>query len=290
LQLKAIQTGVLPKGLDRRIKFLHSAPESVASTDFDRWLLSRQLPATGWETLPVRTDPGRFAASVFRTLCQKKGISLPAPQSAHVPDTAQPVYIHQSKPLSKLLSGVLQYSNNLSAEIIGQVAAQQLSGRPVSLRESALILANWYRTQLPRTNWHGFVCINHSGLSGLSRHTPRQLAAILASGWRMPKHGPARDVDLLGLLPARGNTQNGRTAVRAKSGTMNYADGLVGYLTAQSGRQLGFTILLTDFSRRAALDAVFDIRFASAPPAAQGWTKRAKKFERMLVETWKQRY
>jgi D-alanyl-D-alanine carboxypeptidase/D-alanyl-D-alanine-endopeptidase (penicillin-binding protein 4) len=290
LRLKAIQTGVLPKGLDRRIKFLPSAPESAASTDFDRWLLSRKLPPKGWETLPVRTDPGRFAAAVFHVLCQKKGIRLPAPQPAHVPDSTQPVYIHHSKPLSKLLSGVLRYSNNLSAELIGQVAARRLSGRPVSLRESAALLTNWYRTQLPQTNWQEFVCINHSGLSSLSRHTPRQLAAILTSGWHIPKQGPARGIDFLSLLPIRGSTPDGRTTVRAKSGTMNYADGLAGYLTAESSRQLGFVILLTDFSRRAVLDAAFDIRFASASPGAQKWTKRAKRFERRLVKSWRQRY
>ena len=290
LRIKAIRTGVLPRGLDRRIKFLPSAPESAASTDFDHWLLSRKLPAKGRETLPVRTDPGRFAASVFHALCKKKGISLPAPQPAHVPNSTQPVYIHHSQPLSKLLSGVLRYSNNLSAELIGQVAARRLSGHPVSLRESASLLANWYRTQLPRTDWQGFKCINHSGLSSLSRHTPRQLAAILTSGWRTPKQGPARGLDFLSLLPVRESTQTGRTTVRAKSGTMNYADGLAGYLTARSGRQLGFVILLTDFSRRAALDAVFDIRFASAPPGAQKWTERAKNFESMLVETWRRRY
>ena len=290
LRLKAIQTGVLPKGLDRRIKFLPAAPKPAASTDFDRWLLSSKLPAKGWETLPVRTDPGRLAASVFHALCQKKGIRLPAPQPAHVPDSTQPVYIHHSKPLSKLLAGVLRYSNNLSAELIGQVAARRLSGRPVSLRESAALLTNWYRTQLPQTDWRKFVCINHSGLSSLSRHTPRQLAAILTSGWRIPKQGPARGLDFLNLLPIRGSTQDRRTTMRAKSGTMNYADGLAGYLTAESGRQLGFVVLLTDFSRRAALDAAFDIRFASASPNAQKWTKRAKRFERKLVETWRQRY
>ena len=290
LRLKAIQTGVLPKGIDRRIKFLPAAPKPAAATDFDRWLLSPKLPAKGWETLPVRTDPGRFAAAVFHALCQKKGIRLPAPQPAHVPDSTQPVYVHHSKPLSKLLAGVLRYSNNLSAELIGQVAARRLSGRPVSLWESAALLTNWYRTQLPRTDWQEFVCINHSGLSSLSRHTPRQLAAILTSGWHIPKQGPARGLDFLSLLPVRGSTQDGRTTVRAKSGTMNYADGLAGYLTAESGRQLGFVILLTDFSRRAALDATFDIRFASASPDAQKWTKRAKRFERMLVETWRQRY
>jgi serine-type D-Ala-D-Ala carboxypeptidase/endopeptidase (penicillin-binding protein 4) len=78
--------------------------------------------------------------------------------------------------------------------------------------------------------------------------------------------------------------------VSAKSGTMNYADGLVGFFTTHSGRQLGFAILLTDFRRRASLDATFDVRIPAAPPDSHGWTKRAKKLERALVSDWLARY
>ena len=126
LPVRAIQIGALPHGQDRRIKFLHAA------TDLDRWLLSRKLPKKGWETLPVRTDPGRIAALVFRTLCKKNGISVPLPQAAQAPAGATALYTHQSKPLSKLLSGVLRYSNNLSAELIGQVTARQ-AGWPAAV-------------------------------------------------------------------------------------------------------------------------------------------------------------
>ena len=101
------------------------------------------------------------------------------------------------------------------------------------------------------------------------------------------KQGPSRGIDFLSLLPPpRWSKNPAHRRVRVKSGTMNYADGLVGYLNAQSGRQLGFAILLTDFTRRAALDAAFDIRFAAQPPGAAKWTKRAKKLERALVTSW----
>ena len=285
LPVQAIQIGVLPAGQDRRIKFLHAA------TDLDRWLLSRQLPPKGWETLPVRTDPGRIAALVFRTLCKKKGILLPLPQASQVPDGAPALYTHQSEPLSQLLSGVLRYSNNLSAELIGQVATRRLVGRPLSLQESAAALMHWYRRHIPSADWRSFISANHSGLSTTSRHTPRQLAAILQYGWRTPHQEPVQGIDFPSLLPpprwAKG-TAHERLSV--KSGTMNYADGLVGYLSAQSGRQLGFVILLTDFARRTALDAAFDLRFAAQPPGAVIWTKRAKKLERALVTHWMNAY
>ena len=286
LPVRAIQTGVQAPGLDQRMKFLHSAPQ------LDRWLLSRSLPPQGWQTLPIRTDPGRVAALVFRTLCDTHGIQLPLPQPGLPPASARPVYTHASPALSQLLADTLRYSSNLSAELIGQVASRRLTGRPLTIRESAAALTTWYRRQLPDTDWQAFDSHNHSGLSSRSRHTPRQLAAILRNGWRPPTDR-AVTFDFAGLLPAvqrRRPPAHDRVHVRAKSGTMHYADGLAGYLQTRRGRRLGFVILLTDFARRAALDAAFDTRIASTPAPARAWTRRAKRFERALVRAWLERY
>ena len=286
LPVRAIQTGVQAPGLDQRMKFLHSAPQ------LDRWLLSRSLPPQGWQTLPIRTDPGRVAALVFRTLCDTHGIQLPLPQPGLPPASARPVYTHASPALSQLLADTLRYSSNLSAELIGQVASRHLTGRPLAIRESAAALTVWYRRQLPNTDWQAFDSHNHSGLSSRSRHTPRQLAAILRHGWRPPTDRATR-FDFAGLLPDVGRSsppQPSRVRVRAKSGTMHYADGLAGYVRTRRGRRLGFVILLTDFARRAALDAAFDTRIASTPAPARAWTRRAKRFERALLRSWLERY
>ena len=286
LPLRAIQTGTQAPGLDRRMKFLHSAPQ------LDRWLLSRSLPPQGWQTLPVRTDPGRVAALIFRTLCNTHGIQLPLPQPGLAPGDAQPVYTHASPALSQLVADTLRYSSNLSAELIGQVASRHLTGRPLAIGESAAALSAWYRQQLPNTDWQAFDSRNHSGLSSRSRHTPRQLATILRHGWRPPTDR-ATTFDFAALLPDVGRSsppQPSRVRVRAKSGTMHYADGLAGYVRTRRGRRLGFVILLTDFARRAALDAAFDSRITSTPAPARVWTRRAKRFERALIRSWLERY
>jgi hypothetical protein len=49
-------------------------------------------------------------------------------------------------------------------------------------------------------------------------------------------------------------------------------------------------ILVTDFPRRAALDATFDVRLTTPPPEASAWTERAKTRERALVTTWIAQY
>jgi D-alanyl-D-alanine carboxypeptidase/D-alanyl-D-alanine-endopeptidase (penicillin-binding protein 4) len=284
LPVEEIATGLLPPGFDRRITFLHHNDAVL-----DRWLLSPALSAQGQVQLPVKNDPGHVAALLFRTLCRQHGIDLPAPRAATIPAAARVLYSHRSEPLSQVAAGVLRYSNNLSAELIGQVATHKLSGRPLSLRESGATLANWYRQTLPDTDWRSFVSANHSGLSSASRHSPRQMAAILRYGWTLSAGG---STFLQLLSPPLWECENGRPilTVKAKSGTMSYADGLAGYLTTRSGRQLGFAILITDFTRRAELDATMDVRIADTPPEAREWTERAKELERALVMSWAAQY
>lgn len=279
VSVKDITVGSLPSSLDQRIKFI---PDGSA---LDRWLLSPTLPARGEIDLPVRNNPGRLTALLFRTLCQQRGITLPFPQPGIVPIDAHPMRVLHSAQLPEVIAQVLRYSNNLSAELIGQAATRRLTGNALQLSASAATLSNWYHKTLPDTDWQGFRSPNHSGLSNLSRHTPRQLADILRYAW-ITRFGGVRFAEL--LSPPHWGKEAGpiRDMVRAKSGTMSYADGLVGYLTTARGRQLGFVILLTDFARRAALDATFDVRIVDAPPEARAWTDRAKAFEQALVTRW----
>lgn len=281
--LQAIGTGLLPRGLDRRITFL---PDGA---DLDRWLLSPTLPTQGQVELPIKTDPGRITALLFHALCWQRGIILPTPQSATVPAGARILYAHRSEALPEIVAGVLRYSNNLSAELIGQVATRTLSGRPLPLPASAAVLTDWYRRTLTNTNWQGFFSANHSGLSSATRHSPRQVADILRYGWTLPV-GRSTFPQLLPLLRWEREDNHGATVVRAKSGTMDYADGLIGFLTTTQGQQLGFVILLTDFPRRTALDATFDVRLSDSSPEARAWTERAKALERALITDWIAQY
>lgn len=281
--IKDITVGSLSSGLDRRIKFV---PDG---STLDRWLLSPTLPARGEIDLPVRNNPGHLTALLFRTLCQQQGITLPLPQSGVVPNDAHPVREIHSAPLPDVITQVLRYSNNLSAELIGQAATRTLLGEAVQLKTSATTLSNWYQKILPEIDWQSFRSLNHSGLSSLTRHTPRQLADILRYAWTH-RFGGVKFADLLSPPHWEKETEPIRSMVRAKSGTMSYADGIVGYLATARGGQLGFVILITDFSRRAALDTTFDVRIAEAPPEARAWTNRAKAFEQALVTRWVTQY
>ncbi|MBI3796347.1 MAG: D-alanyl-D-alanine carboxypeptidase/D-alanyl-D-alanine-endopeptidase [Deltaproteobacteria bacterium] len=281
--LEGMSIGPLPRDLDHHIPFL------LDGTTMDRWLLSSTLPAQGQVELPLKAAPGRITAILFRTLCRQQGIDLPIPQSATAPAGARVLYMHQSETLPGIVAGVLRYSNNLSAELIGQVAIRTLRGHPLPLLESAAVLTDWYRQTLPHTDWNGFFRANHSGLSNATRHSPRQMADILRYGWTLPV-GKSTFPQLLPPPHWEREDNHSATVVRAKSGTMDYADGLIGFLTTTQGRQLGFVILLTDFPRRAALDANFDVRVTESSPAARAWTERAKALEQALVTDWIAQY
>ena len=281
--VKDITVGSLSVPLDRRIKFV---PDGAT---LDRWLLSPTLPPRGEIDLPVKKDPGRLTALLFRTMCQQRGITLPLPKSGIAPNHAQSIQEIHSAPLPEVITQVLRYSNNLSAELIGQTTTRTLLGEAVQLTTSAATISNWYQKTLSGIDWRDFHSLNHSGLSSLTRHTPQQLADILRYAWTIRPAG-VKFSDLLSPPHWSKETEPIRSMVRAKSGTMSYADGLIGYLTTARGQQLGFVILLTDFSRRAAFDATFEVRIAETPPEARTWTDRAKAFEQALVTRWVTQY
>jgi D-alanyl-D-alanine carboxypeptidase/D-alanyl-D-alanine-endopeptidase (penicillin-binding protein 4) len=283
--MEAITTGMLPGGFDKRITLL---PAGVGSEP-DRWLLSPTLPPRGTIDLPIRNNPGRITALLFRTLCQQRGLTLPPPRFGKIPAQARQLSVHYSEPLSEILAKVLRYSNNLAAELVGQTTTHTLKKRALPLHESAFSLTQWYRRILPQVDWSGFLAVNHSGLSSAARHTPRQLAEILRYAWRTSLGG-AHFPDLLSHPHWGKDDERLQELVKAKSGTMSYADGLIGYLTTRRGQQLGFVILITDFDKRAALDAALDVRISDSPPTAQAWTSRAKTFEKALISQWIMQY
>lgn len=70
----------------------------------------------------------------------------------------------------------------------------------------------------------------------------------------------------------------------AKTGTLLFVRGLVGYLDAASGRRLAFAIYAEDLSRRSGLDDL------ESDPGARGWASRARAMEKRLLNAWARRF
>jgi D-alanyl-D-alanine carboxypeptidase/D-alanyl-D-alanine-endopeptidase (penicillin-binding protein 4) len=242
--------------------------------------------------------PALGAGAVFRRVCARVGLQLPAPRYGAAAGAARTLARHQSPPLHEIVAAMLRHSNNLVAELVGSAASRDWTGQVLSLRESGAAITQWWRETRPEVDWEGFNPGNHSGLTARGRTTPAQMSAILA-------HAAGRVYDLGGddrgfvsLLPAAGvgGALGDRLvgpetalAVWAKTGTLHFASGLAGYLYPPSGRRLAFTIFVTDREQRRA----YNPQAASQPPG-QGariadWRRRAKRLEANLVRAWMDR-
>jgi D-alanyl-D-alanine carboxypeptidase/D-alanyl-D-alanine-endopeptidase (penicillin-binding protein 4) len=257
--------------------------------DRERWRYAGDLPAQGNTFLPVRS-PSLQTALVFRQLVLAGGTALPLPEPGHVPANAVEIAIVQSPSLSEILGGLLRYSNNMEAELIGLAASRQLTGKALPLRESSAALSQWLTQQAAGTDWRGLRLENHSGLSAENRISPSQMLALL----RLIAAEPA----LMAVLPQRDDdgdiadvsAKSIARPITGKTGTMDYARGLAGFFPARDGRLLAFAIFVFDGKRRAALDAAMDRRVADSPPVATLWTRRAKSLDNALMKAWLKKY
>jgi D-alanyl-D-alanine carboxypeptidase/D-alanyl-D-alanine-endopeptidase (penicillin-binding protein 4) len=246
----------------------------------DRWLYSPDLPESlpdeGAIFLPVK-NPAANAAQVFRRIAASAGVALPVPRPGAVPEGAALLGETDSPPLSEIIAGLLKFSNNITAELIGMAASRRLTGRVLDPVDSSHVLTEWLKTQMPKVDWHGFELVNHSGLSSANRASPRQIAAILAS--------MAQDPVLADALP-KILGDNPTAAAEAKTGTMDFACGLGGFFTTESGKHVAFAIFALDRDRRAELDATFDRRVLAPTPGARAWLGRAHALEAVLLNGW----
>ncbi len=276
------------------INFAPASAEVWADTPFlyagdstlDRWQYARTLADHGSTFLPVKATAAHTAL-LFRTLAKAGGVALPLPKPGQVPADAVQIGGIESRPLAEIIIGLLRFSNNPSAELVGLAASRKLTDDSLTLGPSAAALTRWLKERAPKANWEGFHLENHSGLSPDSRVTPRQMALLLTL--------VAEDDALMQAIP--GLTGDGRATLAdnprgliGKSGTMDYARGLAGYFLAKDGRPLGFAIFVFDRAQRAVLDAQMNPGVPESTPAALAWIRRALQVDQVLLASWMKTY
>ena len=251
------------------------------------WRLAARGQGRTW--LPV-SRPSRFAAGLFRELAAMQGLALTEPQAGTAPADARTVARHPGPRLVDIAALSLQYSNNLTAELIGLGAARKLAGRPEALGASAARL----QAELDRrlggdgTDWR-LDC--HSGLSSRSRATPRRMAALLryADGRRYAGRSFESLLPISGWKgPLAGWEDEPALAFRvwAKTGSMYYGRGLAGYLHTASGRRTAFAVFTSDLGERQRLDALGPEPGAGERAQARAWLAKARALERGLLKRW----
>jgi len=273
--------------------------EHELTADGEVWRIAREaLDAEGSRWLPVR-DSALYAGSALREVALVGGVELPEPKHGETPVMARPVASVQSQPLSRILTRMLKYSTNLSAEVVGLSASAARGEPPGMLQGSAAAMTRWLADTLRIDAASGLALENHSGLSSRARVTPRVMAEIMAGAARM--RGQVRTAAGIGgplwaMLPAYGiraadnEPELPDVAIRAKSGTMYYGRGLSGYMLGPNGRPLAFAIFTSDFQNRERLDALPNPEARENPLGGKGWLRRAQYLERAILGSWAREY
>ena len=256
----------------------------------ESWIIDyRSLRDTPERWLPVR-NPGLYSASVFRHLARERGLLLPSPQRVSSTVTGTTLAVHRSRPLAEIVSGMLDFSNNLTAEVIGLYTATQSGVSVDGLRDGARRMAIWIGSEFARYNR----LVDYSGLGDLARITPSAFQSILA---RSVALSDTSDADIRSILPVRSiaSSESGDSLppalIQAKTGSLYYVRGLVGYIRLGDGteREFGFAVFSADLQKRRRLTVG---HYDSAPPLevedARQWRREAVELESEILRNWLQ--
>ena len=249
------------------------------------WQLADRGSRRSKRALPVK-DPGLHTGNVFASMAAMYGIDLPPPERASLPPETRLIAAHRSRPLRELVRDMLWYSNNLMAELIGLSIAIESEPDVQSLEDSINILRGHLTRLVPDVEWSEVALNNHSGLDSQARMTPFQLAAILEEGW----HQGSLD----GLLPVSGWSgtlakrfakQDEALRIWAKTGSLNYADGLAGFMLSPIHGPAAFAIMVSDFDARQAYDAS-PRRTRQSETKADRWHLDVQKVVDQIIGDW----
>ena len=249
----------------------------------DHWTVARSaLGDDGARWLPVRR-PGAYVADVFEVLLRANGVRFQGVDLAQSPPEVAVVLVeHISDPLAEILRGMMRWSTNLTAEVVGLLSTQASGQRPADLRTSAGAMSTWMQDRLGARQAR---FVDHSGLGDQSRVRAHDMvSALVAAGPNGMLRGLMRDIP---VLDARGNpVANPSVDVVAKTGTLNFVSSLAGYARTRTGRDLAFAIFCGDVDRRAALSVAQRER----PDGGRDYSARARRLQQALIDRWSLMY
>ncbi len=162
---------------------------------------------------------------------------------------------HESEPLSTLLYSLGKSSDNFYAEMIFKSLAAEAK-RPGKSADAADIVTKWIAQN--DLGDQGVVIKNGSGLFDSNRVTASSVAKLLRWAWQEPTVRNEYVAQLAiggvdGTLHKRFRDTRRHRAVRAKTGTLDDAIALSGYVLAPNGRHtIAYAILFNKVSGHAA--------------------------------------
>lgn len=244
----------------------------------ENWTVaSGALRENGSRWLPVRRS-GAYAAEVFAWFARANGIELVVGQPVRGEVRGTVLAEHVSGDLRSVLTDMLRFSTNITAEAVGLSASGARGAMPGTLVGSGQRMTAWLESA---AGVRGARFVDHSGLGAESRISAQDMVRALV---RAGPDGALRPLlRQIEMRDGQGRVlRDHPVRVQAKTGTLNFVSGLAGYVQAPSNRVLAFAIFAADLDRRARLRQAE----MENPEGAQAWTRRARALQQKLIERW----
>jgi D-alanyl-D-alanine carboxypeptidase/D-alanyl-D-alanine-endopeptidase (penicillin-binding protein 4) len=202
-------------------------------------------------------DPQLLAGYALRAILEDSGLKVSGDVKLATKDNKGGVLArHESEPLSTLLYALGKSSDNFYAEMVFKSLGGEASPRPAKSQESAELVTKWIdKNDLGDT---GFVVKNGSGLFDANRTTAHSMTKLLRFVWQDPgiRNEFVAQLSIGGVdgtLHKRFRDVRSHRAVRAKTGTLDDAIALSGYVLAPTGKNtVAYSIMFNKVSGRAA--------------------------------------
>ena len=209
--------------------------------------LSALTANEGWYGNKRVDEPPVYAAALLTNALRKAGIKVKGkPSSGVLPTSAALIQEQRSANLSVLLARMNKQSDNHFAEVVLKGLGkdgQDLGSTAAGARQSELVLAS---IAIPA---EASVIADGSGLSYGNRLTPHAIVRVLGAMAQRPDYGVYRDSLAIagkdGTLHDRMRGTKAQGNARAKTGTLNVATSLSGYVTSANNHLVAFSILVT---------------------------------------------
>lgn len=248
----------------------------------DRWTVAQSaLGKGGSRWLPVRY-PADYAGEVFRAVAALNGIRMPKHKVTEKSVSGHNIAVWESGSILALSKAMIKYSTNMTAETLGMNATVKRGKSANSLRGSARAMTKWLEVQY---GVQGAKFVDHSGLGGDSRISAYEMARLLANAkWDGPLRPIMKDITLRNAKWKKAPIGGAKVVV--KTGTLNFASALAGYVTCPNGRKLVFAIFTADMKKRAKIAK----KDRERPPGARAWARKSRVMQHQLIRHWVQTY
>lgn len=276
----------------------------------ESWTLSAKQQYPSDFRVPVH-HPELFTAQALKHFAPFFQVDLPSPQALKqkLPSSAQLIASLPSRDISALSHSMMEFSNNLFAEILLKVWAQRqesTSSFNNNLSVNAQLMLKRLKSDYPDLDFSSWQLVNASGLSSENQVTALAMSKLIKK-WQTLRfdNSPIFFPSFLSLsghsgwMARRLNSPATIHRVWAKTGSLDYIVNLVGILQSTQGQRYAFTLFLNDQNSRKELDQLIETarsaesfspqsksRLQALHQNAEHWNRRAQSFADELLTLW----